>query len=81
MARRRRDDADIHGLINVCKGPGFTSHDVVAVIRRALGTRRVGGIELRRSAGAILKMLIASSIMWLACIGVQRLPIYPAGHG
>src|SRR4051812_43714890 len=42
MARRRRDDADVHGLLNVCKARGFTSHDVVAVIRRTLGTRRVG---------------------------------------
>src|SRR3954454_8073215 len=42
MARRRRDDADVHGLLNVCKTRGFTSHDVVAVIRRTLGTRRVG---------------------------------------
>src|SRR3954471_7397481 len=42
MARRRRDDADVHGLINVCKARGFTSHDVVAVVRRTLGTRRVG---------------------------------------
>lgn len=42
MARRRRDDSDVHGLINVCKPRGFTSHDVVAVVRRTLGTRRVG---------------------------------------
>lgn len=42
MARRRRDDADVHGLLNVCKARGFTSHDVVAVVRRLLGTRRVG---------------------------------------
>ena len=42
MPRRRRDDADLHGLLNVCKARGFTSHDVVAVVRRALGTRRVG---------------------------------------
>jgi tRNA pseudouridine55 synthase len=42
MSRRRRDDADIHGLLNVCKARGYTSHDVVAVVRRALGTRRVG---------------------------------------
>ena len=39
---RRRADADIHGFLNVCKPPGFTSHDVVAVVRRTLGTRRVG---------------------------------------
>src|SRR5688572_31173956 len=42
MSRRRRDDADVHGLLNVCKDRGFTSHDVVAVVRRTLGTRRVG---------------------------------------
>src|SRR3954454_19668072 len=42
MARRRRDDADVHGLLNVCKTRGFTSHDVVAVVRRTLKTRRVG---------------------------------------
>jgi len=42
MSRRRRDDADIHGMLNVCKARGYTSHDVVAVVRRALGTRRVG---------------------------------------
>jgi tRNA pseudouridine55 synthase len=42
MSRRRRDEADVHGLLNVCKAPGYTSHDVVAVVRRMLGTRRVG---------------------------------------
>src|SRR6187549_3049984 len=42
MPRRRRDDADVHGLMNVSKARGFTSHDVVAVVRRTVGTRRVG---------------------------------------
>lgn len=42
MAKRRRSDADVHGLLNVCKARGFTSHDVVAIVRRTLGTRRVG---------------------------------------
>ena len=42
MSRRRADDADVHGLLNVCKPRGFTSHDVVAVVRRTLHTRRVG---------------------------------------
>jgi tRNA pseudouridine55 synthase len=40
--RRRRADADVHGFLNVCKPRGFTSHDVVAVVRRTVGTRRVG---------------------------------------
>ena len=42
MSRRRANDADIHGLLNVCKPRGYTSHDVVAVVRRTLGTKRVG---------------------------------------
>ena len=42
MGRRRRDDADIHGFLNVCKERGDTSHDVVAADRRATGTRRIG---------------------------------------
>ncbi|MCC7370072.1 MAG: tRNA pseudouridine(55) synthase TruB [Chloroflexi bacterium] len=42
MSRRRKNDADVHGLLNVRKPKGFTSHDVVAVVRRTLGTRRVG---------------------------------------
>ncbi len=32
----------LHGFLNVCKAPGFTSHDVVAVTRRLLDTRRIG---------------------------------------
>src|SRR5438874_2389507 len=42
MSRRRADDADVHGFLNVCKPRGFSSHDVVAVVRRTLQTRRVG---------------------------------------
>lgn len=42
MSRRRSDDADVHGFLNVCKPAGFSSHDVVAVARRTLRTRRVG---------------------------------------
>jgi tRNA pseudouridine55 synthase len=30
------------GFLNVCKAPGFTSHDVVAVLRRLTGIRRIG---------------------------------------
>ena len=30
------------GFLNICKEPGFTSHDVVAVVRRLLALRRVG---------------------------------------
>lgn len=40
MGRRR--DPDVSGVLVVDKPTGMTSHDVVAVVRRALGIRRVG---------------------------------------
>jgi peptidoglycan biosynthesis protein MviN/MurJ (putative lipid II flippase) len=43
--------------------------------------RRLGGIGLRQSLGPISKMLIASGVMWIACIAVQYLPLYPQGDG
>ena len=42
MARRSRADSGVTGVLVVDKPPGMTSHDVVAVVRRAAGTRRVG---------------------------------------
>lgn len=35
-------DPEIDGVLLVDKGPGMTSHDVVAVARRALGTKKIG---------------------------------------
>src|SRR6476661_5200070 len=40
MARRR--PANVHGLVIVDKPAGVTSHDVVGVLRRRFGERRVG---------------------------------------
>src|SRR3990170_2461643 len=40
MARRR--PATVHGLAVVDKPAGVTSHDVVAMLRRRLGERRIG---------------------------------------
>lgn len=43
MARRRsRNDSGMTGVLVVDKPTGMTSHDVVGVVRRAAGTRRVG---------------------------------------
>ncbi len=39
---RRKDDPSIVGALLIDKPAGFTSHDVVAKVRRALGVRRVG---------------------------------------
>jgi putative peptidoglycan lipid II flippase len=43
--------------------------------------RRVGGLELRRSAGPVVKMLAATIVMGVACYAVRLSPIYPSGAG
>lgn len=42
MARRGRPDSGVTGCVVVDKPAGMTSHDVVDVLRRSLGTRKVG---------------------------------------
>lgn len=42
MGRRGSNDSGVTGVLVVDKPAGMTSHDVVAVVRRAAGTRRVG---------------------------------------
>lgn len=42
MGRRSRNDSGVTGVLVVDKPTGMTSHDVVAVVRRAAGTRKVG---------------------------------------
>ncbi len=39
---RRRDDSGVSGSVVIDKPTGMTSHDVVDVVRKALGTRKVG---------------------------------------
>ncbi len=43
--------------------------------------RRIGGMGLRHSVAPVMKMLIASGVMYGVCIGVRALPIFPAGSG
>ena len=38
----RPQDAEIDGVLLIDKQPDMTSHDVVAVARRALGTKKIG---------------------------------------
>jgi putative peptidoglycan lipid II flippase len=51
-----------------------------AVVMMYLLDRRVGGLQLKSSAGAVAKMLIATGVMTCACLLVRRLPIYPHGE-
>src|SRR5437762_11249955 len=57
------------------------SFAIQALIMLWMLDRREGGLGLRESATPIIKMIIASGLMWAACIGLQRLPIYPHGSG
>jgi putative peptidoglycan lipid II flippase len=53
------------------------SFAIQAVIMIWILDRRIGGLELRRSAGSIAKMLVAALIMGGVCLAVERLPFYP----
>jgi tRNA pseudouridine55 synthase len=62
---------DLHGYLNVLKPPGWTSHDVVARLRRLSGQRRVGHTgTLDPSAIGVLPVAFgratrtASSTVW-----------------
>jgi putative peptidoglycan lipid II flippase len=51
-----------------------------AIVMLYLLDRRVGGLGLRGSVGTIAKMILATIVMTLACIGVQHVPGYPQGE-
>jgi tRNA pseudouridine55 synthase len=42
MSRANRQEAGVGGILNIDKAEGMTSHDVVAVMRRISGIRRIG---------------------------------------
>lgn len=42
MPSRRDGGSDLHGILLVDKPPGWTSHDVVAKVRRLSGQRKIG---------------------------------------
>jgi putative peptidoglycan lipid II flippase len=58
----------------------LTSFSIQAIAMIWMLNRRVGGMQLSRSVGPILKMIAASALMCAACIGVQYLRFYPHGN-
>ncbi|MET0458535.1 MAG: tRNA pseudouridine(55) synthase TruB [Ilumatobacteraceae bacterium] len=71
MARRR--PATVHGLAVVDKPAGITSHDVVAMLRRRLGERRVGHAgTLDPSATGVLVVGVGSVTRLLRYVGDGR---------
>jgi putative peptidoglycan lipid II flippase len=57
----------------------LVSFAIQAVIMLWMLDRRCSGLQMRDSLIAIGKMLVASALMWIACIAVQHLPGYPHG--
>lgn len=55
------------------------SFAIQAVIMTWMLNRKIGGLNLGRSARAVLKMILATAIMALACEGLKRLAIFPHG--
>jgi len=58
----------------------LVSFAIQAVAMLLMLDRRVSGLGMSQSIPAIFKMVIASALMWLACVCVQYLPFYPHGE-
>ena len=52
-----------------------------AIVMLFMLDRRVGGLGLRELVGPVLKLFAATGLMTAACVGVQKLPVYPHGSG
>ena len=55
------------------------SFAVQAVVMLLMLDRKVGGLELRRLAGPVGRMLLATLVMGAACWLLKRTPLYPTG--
>ena len=67
LTRRQRNDADPGGLIVIDKPAGISSHDVVAKVRKIVGSRKVGhGGTLDPMATGVLVVAVNRSTRLLA---------------
>ena len=80
--RLRRVDAGLDGILVVDKPVGPTSHDIVALVRRLAGTKRIGhGGSFRRRAGHTYSFLRRRWTCWQADRVTRRRDpeaVYPA---
>jgi peptidoglycan biosynthesis protein MviN/MurJ (putative lipid II flippase) len=53
------------------------SFAVQSVLMLYLLRRRVGALGLSKSVRPIATMLVATALMWIACIAVRHSPLYP----
>ena len=52
----------MNGIINILKPPGMTSHQVVAFLRRVIGTRKIGHTgTLDPGAAGVLPLCIGQA--------------------
>ena len=69
---KRRDDPAISGVLLIDKPAGFTSHDVVGRVRKALGMRRVGHAgTLDPMATGVLVVGVGASTRLLGIVGAH----------
>jgi putative peptidoglycan lipid II flippase len=59
----------------------MVSFAVQTVIMVGMLNRKIGGLGLRQSVAPVLKMLLATAVMGLACFGVQHAPYFPHSQG
>ncbi len=72
MVRVARKDADLHGVLVIDKPVGPTSHDVVARLRKALGTRAVGHAgTLDPAASGVLVVAVGQATKLVAYLTAQ----------
>ena len=55
----------------------FVSFVVQTLIMVYILNGKVGGLGLSQSAKPVLKMVLATAVMGMACLGVQHLPFFP----
>ena len=58
----------------------LVSFAIQAIAMLLILSNRVGGLQLNHSAPAIGKMLMATLVMLIACVGLRWLPMYPAAR-
>jgi tRNA pseudouridine55 synthase len=69
--------SELHGVLNVCKERGWTSHDVVARVRRLLATRRVGHAgTLDPLAEGVLPVVVNRATRVVDCIAAGEKSYY-----
>ncbi len=56
------------------------SFAIQAVVMLWMLDKKIGGLELGRSMSSIGKMLAATAVMGIICLGLRISPLYPHGH-